>query len=175
MRRFVREPASAWTDREVPLSELFGGEVSQLERRVLAQREASERVRIYEEFMLPRLLPVDSEHQLALAAVQLLDRDPDLHRVDALALALGCPRRRLSPVFGEVIGASPKWFIRRHRLLAAARRMEAGEPLAMAALAADLGYFDQAHFNRDFAATVGESPGAFARRVRPQAVQGTLS
>ena len=42
--------------------------------------------------------------------------------------------------------------------------LERGERVDLAALAAELGYADQAHFCRDFAAEVGESPLAYARQ-----------
>ncbi len=38
-----------------------------------------------------------------------------------------------------------------------------GDDVDLAALALDLGYFDQAHFVRDFEAVVGRPPGARAR------------
>jgi AraC-like DNA-binding protein len=35
--------------------------------------------------------------------------------------------------------------------------------------AVDLGYFDQAHFIKDFKSIVGKSPGEFAKRTAPGA------
>jgi AraC-like DNA-binding protein len=56
--------------------------------------------------------------------------------------------------------------IQRYRLHEAAKRLAADPSAAQSALAADLGYSDQAHFIRDFKALVGTSPAAYARRAR---------
>jgi AraC-like DNA-binding protein len=54
--------------------------------------------------------------------------------------------------------------IRRYRLREVTERMAAGADIDWAALAADLGYTDQAHFVRDFRSMFGESPTHYAQR-----------
>ena len=56
--------------------------------------------------------------------------------------------------------------IRRYRLHEAAERLSDGEAVNLAELALDLGYFDQAHFVKDFGAIVGIAPREYAREVR---------
>jgi AraC-like DNA-binding protein len=48
----------------------------------------------------------------------------------------------------------------------AVTRVQAGEPVAWADLAQDLGYFDQAHFIADFRKLVGRTPGDYARTMQ---------
>jgi AraC-like DNA-binding protein len=59
----------------------------------------------------------------------------------------------------------PKWVIRRTRLQEVALRVEHGEVTTLAALAAELGYTDQAHLARDFKTAVGKSPSEFGVTV----------
>jgi transcriptional regulator GlxA family with amidase domain len=94
--------------------------------------------------------------------------DSSLRRVGDLAVALGLPVRRL---FTDYVGVSPKWVMRRARLREAAVRAEHGGHFDWAALAADLGYADQAHLTRDFTATIGVPPGRYAMHpiTTPQA------
>jgi AraC-like DNA-binding protein len=54
--------------------------------------------------------------------------------------------------------------IRRYRLREVTERMAAGGEIGWAALAADLGYADQAHFIRDFKDMFGEPPTWYAQR-----------
>ena len=54
--------------------------------------------------------------------------------------------------------------IQRYRLFEAAERLTSGEADG-AMLAQELGYFDQAHFIRDFKAMVGKPPQAYARTL----------
>jgi AraC-like DNA-binding protein len=58
----------------------------------------------------------------------------------------------------------PKWVINRYRLHEAVERLQEGAQINFSELAMELGYFDQAHFIRDFRKLVGCTPVAFARR-----------
>jgi AraC-like DNA-binding protein len=94
--------------------------------------------------------------------VERIGADPALRRVGALAEVFRLPERRLQRLFAEYVGVSPKWVMRRARLLEVARRADAGDVVDWAALALDLGYADQAHLTRDFTATLGVPPARYA-------------
>jgi AraC-like DNA-binding protein len=55
--------------------------------------------------------------------------------------------------------------IQRYRLHEAIERVAEGQIVDWSALAADLGYFDQAHFIKDFKALVGKSPTEYTRSL----------
>jgi AraC-like DNA-binding protein len=92
------------------------------------------------------------------ALVQRIAERRDIVRVEQLAS--GMSLRAVQRLFREYVGVSPKWVIQRYRLFEAAERLAAGADGAE--LAQSLGYFDQAHFIRDFKAMVGRSPAAYA-------------
>ena len=94
--------------------------------------------------------------------VALITSDSALQRVDQLSLASGVSVRGLQRMFADYVGVSPEWVMRRARLQEAAARADSGEPVDWAALAADLGYADQAHLTRDFTATIGVPPSRYA-------------
>jgi AraC-like DNA-binding protein len=73
--------------------------------------------------------------------------------------------RTLQRRFADHIGISPKAVIRRYRLYEAAEAAREAE-IDWGALAADLGYADQAHLVRDFRAGFGVTPAAYAARNR---------
>ncbi len=66
--------------------------------------------------------------------------------------------------FRDAFG-SPKWVIQRYRLHEVAERLADGEVVDGTRMALDLGYFDQAHFIKDFKAIVGKTPAEYARIV----------
>ena len=74
--------------------------------------------------------------------------------------------RALQRAFRTHVGVSPKWVMQRYRLHEAAERLREEKPPSLAALAAALGYADQAHFARDFKRAVGQTPRAFAALAR---------
>ena len=59
------------------------------------------------------------------------------------------------------MGVGPKWVLQRYRLQDAVAMIDAGEVDDLATLAAGLGWYDQAHFSRDFSQVVGTSPGRY--------------
>ena len=96
--------------------------------------------------------------------MERITSDPALRRVAGLAEVAGMSERRLQRLFAEYVGVPPKWVMRRARLHEAALRADAGAVLDWGALAADLGYADQAHLTRDFTATLGVPPSRYACR-----------
>jgi AraC-like DNA-binding protein len=103
----------------------------------------------------------------ASAAVTAALGDASLRRVDELAARTGMPVRRLQRLFAEHVGVGPKWVLRRARLQDVTLALAVGRSVGWADLAADLGYTDQAHLSRDFAAIFGEPPTAYGRRYPP--------
>ncbi len=162
-RALAPGPVAELADRRVPAAELFGPRVAEVSRAVLAAGDPAEMCARAEDFLRP-LLPAapDPAAEEAAAAVARIAAEPGLLRVDQVAAGAGMSVRRLQRLFAEYVGASPKWVLRRARLQEAAARADAGAALDLAALAADLGYADQAHLTRDFTATVGAPPSRYA-------------
>jgi AraC-like DNA-binding protein len=102
------------------------------------------------------------------AVVDHIQRDRSIVRVDDLAARLGTSTRSLQRLFADHVGLGPKWVINRCRILEAAdlaASAEPGTPPDWAALAAELGYSDQAHLVRDFTSAVGTPPDRYARET----------
>jgi len=98
--------------------------------------------------------------------VERIRADRTVRRVADLARAEGLSVRALQRLFAAYVGVSPKWAILRYRLHEAMEVAGTRRDLDWAGLAADLGYADQAHLARDFTATVGLPPAAYADAVR---------
>ena len=101
----------------------------------------------------------------AIALVETIATTPELTSAQQVADHAGLSLRGLQRLFRAHVGASPKYVIRRNRLQEVALRIERGEAPNLAALAAELGYADQAHLTRDFKAIVGKTPRQFAASV----------
>ncbi|MBE7701106.1 AraC family transcriptional regulator [Oerskovia sp. Sa1BUA8] len=85
-------------------------------------------------------------------------------RVADLARVAGTSTRSLQRLLGERLGVGPKWVLQRHRVHLAAERLAADPGQDLAALAVDVGYYDQPHLAVDFVSVTGHTPGAYARR-----------
>lgn len=85
-----------------------------------------------------------------------------MRRTGQLARDADLSPRTLQRLFAAYVGVGPKWVILRYRTHEALERSESDPAVEWARLAADLGHSDQAHLVRDFTATVGVPPTAFA-------------
>jgi AraC-like DNA-binding protein len=85
----------------------------------------------------------------------------------SLAELVGASPYRLSRAFPRELGVSVTHYRHRVRIGRALDRLEAGET-SLSALAADLGYADQAHLTRTFRRHVGHTPAALRRLLTPK-------
>jgi AraC-like DNA-binding protein len=163
-RPFWSGPVSALTDRVLGLAEAFGPEGEALEPAVLrCGEDTAAAVCAAEAFLLARLPARDPQAERAGRIVGMIRESAALTRVEAVADAAGLGLRALQRLFGEYVGVPPKWVVQRYRLHEAMARLESGQSVDLVGLALDLGYFDQAHFIRDFRALLGRTPMAYAR------------
>jgi AraC-like DNA-binding protein len=168
---FVKTSVSAFTDKIVPLTNLFGRDGATLEHDILAQPTADEDglIAIAESFLRARLPEQDDNIRIIDTIIARIIDDRQITKVDHVVstLAVGdlrVSKRQMQRLFSLYVGVSPKWVIMRYRLHEAVERMSNGEAVDLPALALDLGYFDQAHFIKDFKAMVGRAPGEYARQ-----------
>jgi AraC-like DNA-binding protein len=73
---------------------------------------------------------------------------------------LGASPSHLVRCFTDCFGIAPHRFVTARRIDAARRRLLDGEPIAL--VAAGVGFYDQAHFSRQFKRHVGTPPGRYA-------------
>ena len=164
---------SQLTDRRMPLADVAGvngAAVTDQVRSALRPAPSAEpshlaAVTVMEE-ALRSLGPVDGEGLLVNRIVEYVEQRTDVQRVGQVCEEFGIGERALQRLTARRIGLSPKWLIQRRRLHEAAERLTTGDRADLAAVAADLGYADQAHFTRDFRTVTGLTPGSFADESR---------
>jgi AraC-like DNA-binding protein len=164
-RPFLDYPVSKLADRIVPATRIFGKNLGALQEIVLSGRDEDEKVRATNDFFRTRLPKPDSMIQLARDLVEKILREPEIKTVDDLANSAVVGKRRLQRIFNEYVGVPPKWVIRRYRLHELIEKINSGGQLEWAQVAADLGYFDQAHLINDFKSIVDYSPAQYKKRV----------
>ncbi len=155
--------ANQLTDRIVPLEEVWGRSGRELCFELLAAPTLPD---VIERFtraiaLRPRQVSEPASGRLARNAVHLIEAGEG--RVEQVAKRLGVTARHLRRAFTESVGIGPKDFARTVRLQRAVRRARISKDWA--SIAADAGYYDQAHLIADFRQLVGLTPGAFLKRT----------
>lgn len=153
----IKEMENKTTD----LQTLFGDIGRELENKVLNAVETSECIRLIESFLLTQLQSQETTDRIAALSVQTLLELNGQVSVDELADQVQVNRRQLERKFATVIGMSPKQLAKIIRLQATLKMMEEQRFNSLTELAYENGYFDQAHFIKDFKEFTGVTPSEF--------------
>jgi len=169
---FLRRPLSTLADTSLSLADAFGPDSERLEDHVLDCADDIGMIEVASRFLESRPPPLDANVDLVAGIVERIEREHDMTTVDAVVAGAGIGKRALQRLFNEYVGVGPKWVINRFRLHEAIERLAAGQAVDWSRLALDLGYFDQAHFIRDFRGLVGRTPAAYARETAERSQRG---
>lgn len=158
---FFRRPVSRIRDQTIPARTVFGPSVDELACKLHSMAGGSEPAILDATFaFLRQHLPTpDPLAECATQCVATILKHPSIQSVELLAAATGMSKRSLQRLFTDYVGISAKWVIRRFRLfeVVAAVQSETSAP-EWAAIAANLGYFDQSHMINDLRSITGYTP-----------------
>lgn len=168
-RALLGRPLHTISDQVLALSEVFPWDETGARDAVLDCPDDAGMVAAATRLLVPLLPAPDPQVERIAAILRMAETTPGLTQVEQLADAAGLNVRSLQQLFSDYVGVSPKWTIRRFRLHEAADRLANGEEPDLAALAQELGYYDQAHFSSDFRKLVGQPPAHYLKRERDSA------
>jgi AraC-like DNA-binding protein len=163
-RRFFRLPMHEIANRAVHMEDVLGVQGEWLREQLAECPDWDARFALLETFIATRLSgarPPTAEIAWAWHQLQLRDGN---RPIGLLAKELGWSPKRLIAEFRQEIGLPPRALARIIRFNRVIRWLDGRDEVRWAALAHRAGYFDQAHFNRDFRELAGRTPGEFFRR-----------
>lgn len=159
---FFGIPLSDLENTHVGLDQVWGRAGIELHERLIDAPTAAARFGILENFLLSRPWSSARRHPGVAAALAAIEGDPSIRIADIRDL-VGVSTKRLIALFRAEVGLSPKAYARIRRFQAALRLVGTGSP-AGARVAAEVGYFDQAHFVREFRSFTGMTPTQYAQQ-----------
>lgn len=140
-----------------------------LQRSLVDAADDDARSQVFESYLSGQSLQSTPTVELIGQAVRLLVWDTEIIRVRQVAARCAVSERTLQRLFVDYVGVTPGWVLRRGRLHAAADRVirlaATGRDDGYAAVAAEFGYADQAHFIRDFRKILGVPPAGWAAQL----------
>lgn len=155
-RPFFDVPAGALEEHVVSLEAVWGAAGTALRAQLLEAPTDAARVTILEDALLERARGPLAMPPLLRAALAAFE-DQSLASVADVRARFDLSAKRLLQLFRDEVGLNPKAYWRVRRFRAALAHLDR-RSMNGAALAAALGYADQAHFIREFRAISGGSP-----------------
>lgn len=152
-----------------PLHELFRESISLdnfmlrselllLEEQLCEAATPAAKINVTETFLIARLDPKEND-PLVMAALSLIHKHKGNIRISELAKQLHTSQSPLEKRFRKMIGASPKKFASIVRMKNAIAQYQPGDSLT--GLGYEAGFYDQAHFIKEFKTFTGETPESF--------------
>jgi AraC-like DNA-binding protein len=161
LRPFLEIPVSSLANKAVAIEDVFGEKGKQLEENVIATTNNSEQIKLIESFLLSGLTDPKTINTITKDCVDIIFQTQGQLDVIELAGKLKINRRNMERKFVEVIGMSPKQLSRVVRLQTTLKMLDQKNFSSLTSLAYESGYYDQAHFIKDFKEFTGISPKLF--------------
>jgi len=100
-------------------------------------------------------------HPAVAFCMEKINRDPALYSVDELVRKTGWSHKHLLTLFDRFVGATPKEFVRIARFQKAVLDIGNQQQVQWPSVVHDCGYYDQAHFIKDFKRFSGLTPETY--------------
>src|ERR1700687_1369689 len=169
--RFLNITMSDLANRCVNLGDLLGeGEAERLADRFQEVPDWPARFDLMDEYLLARLARGRPMSPDVVWALRSLQQSGGARSIGALSRDLSCSRKALIQRFHAQVGLSPKAVANILRFERAVERIKVMDEERWADLALCCGYYDQAHFNREFRRYSGRTPSEFEAALMPDGV-----
>lgn len=130
--------------------------------RIREDRNVGQMIQRTESFLKNILLKQQQEEDYVQRATTLI-RNAESNSIREISERLSISQRQLERKFSEVIGISPKRYLRLMRFNKVMQALQQKQFLNLTSVAYYCGYFDQAHFIKDFKHITGHSPGIYIK------------
>lgn len=158
LQAFVNFEVSKITGDTITFEEAWPGKGKQLENKMLLAKGTEERRELVETFLTERLLEYAVDSQLTEYCVNHIISHGGHVSLEALAEKFKLSKRSLERLFNHAVGLSPKLFCRIIRFNNALHLIEKKDFRSFTSVAHEGGFYDQAHFIKDFKALTGLNP-----------------
>jgi AraC-like DNA-binding protein len=159
MSPFVDLPLTELRDRWVPADAVWKRSLDPMRDRVAAATTPDQVFRILEDEMRSRLTPAPSRGlDLVTDTAGRLETSWGAVSVGALTAGAGVSGNHLATQFKVHLGVTPKRVARIYRFARLILSVDARQPVDWSELAHTAGYFDQAHFSKEFKDFTGHTP-----------------
>lgn len=154
---FFKTPLHEFFEQSIPLDALVSRQqLDNITEQLAAAASHAQRIHIIESWLLSAVQTYEPDPRIQAAVQQLTLQNI---KIRDLSYQLNISQDALEKRFRQQVGATPKQFANIVRLRKLITQYTPNQTLT--ALAYDAGYFDQAHFIKDFKAFTGQSPQDF--------------
>ncbi|MFN8492454.1 MAG: helix-turn-helix domain-containing protein [Caldilineaceae bacterium] len=168
---FLPIPLVELHNQIVSLDAIWGAFAAEIRERLYAEPTTAARFALLEKLLVTRLRDAPPQPAAVQFAVAEIARQHGALSIGALSDQLGLSQKHLSTQFKQMVGSTPKTLARIYRFRHVLDIIDPTQPVDWTQIAHQARYYDQAHFNKDFEAFTGHSPGEYLRLRRQFSAQ----
>lgn len=139
------------------ISLMLGKDFNEFCHRLREETDIQLMITLAENFLMHKLNQKKSARNYVNKAAELM-RNTGFNNIKEISNEVCISQRQLERKFREIIGIGPKHYLRLTRINRVMRILETNRPLDLTSVAYHCGYFDQAHFIKDFKKITGKKP-----------------
>lgn len=157
LRPFTNINTYEINDDNIQIIDIWGAAGRELENRMLEASNNEQRIQIIEQFLLYQLQSTTT-NGLVKSCVAMINYANGSVNIEELSTKLNIGRRHLERQFIDAVGLNPKQYARITRFQHVLALVEQKRYHTLTTLAHNTGFYDQAHFIKDFREFTGLSP-----------------
>lgn len=158
LQPFINFDVDSFTGNLLTMSQVWGKDGEQLEKEMLACNDHHERIVVLEKFLLSKRQALKIDNAPVEYCVDAMEKSIGAISIDKLADELEIGKRQLERKFTAAVGISPKLLARVIRFQNILQLIENKEFKSFTTIAYEGGFYDQAHFIKDFKDFTGLNP-----------------
>ena len=158
---FFRFPISELSESVTELDLIWGSLVDEIRNQLQEIEHPDDRLLRLESLLLQQVQRTLEPNRLIAFAVKQLQQSPQFLAIRDLASMVGISQKHLISQFEKVVGLRPKSFARVCKFQKVVNLLEQQNQIEWSDLALECGYYDQAHFIKEFQAFSGLNPSAY--------------
>ena len=163
---FLQVPLSEINGRVVPLDAIWRDYAAEIRERLYAVPTVQAGFAVLEQLLLSRLSESPRRLDVVQYAVGEIARQHGALSIRGLSNQLDISQNHLGTQFKRLVGIPPKEVARFYRFARVLRLIDSAEQVDLTLIAHQSHFYDQSHFNKDFAAFTGHSPTEYVQLRR---------
>jgi AraC-like DNA-binding protein len=161
---FFKEPVQDFLDQTIPCERLWPNLADRLMRDLDEQSSIEARSEIVQDFLQVRLNENRKDQPRIDDAIKLIRESQGQLSIEEICARTGLSKKQLERKFLASVGTTPKIFSRISRFLAICHHLRDNSDKSLTAIAYECGFYDQAHFIKEFKEFSGFTPKEFFSR-----------
>ena len=161
----IHKSASLFTNKVIQAEEIFGNSILQLLNELKNSTNPETKFQEIEKWLRLQLKDDDFYTDIIQHAIHEIENNYSEIKLKDISEKSGFSQKQFIQIFKKYVGITPKQLHRIKRFNEILVALENKDRISWASIAADCGYFDQAHFIKDFYSFSGLNPKQYINEI----------